>query len=76
MITVGFSRVIFGCQSWVCWQSSPDGIVIIHSSACVQHKDWLSTGWELLLKGAPYDRDYLLLDPITIVALRTRSLNT
>ena len=34
-------------------------VVVIH----VQHKDWLSTGWELLLKGAPHERDYLLQAP-------------
>ena len=27
------------------------------------HKNWLSTGWELLLKGAPHERDYLLPAP-------------
>ena len=38
-------------------------IVVIHSSAYVQHKNWLSVGWELLQRGAPYERDYLLPAP-------------
>ena len=38
-------------------------VVVIHTSAYVQHNDWLSTGWELLLKGAPHERDYLLPAP-------------
>ena len=37
--------------------------VVIHSSACVQHKNWLSVGWELLQKGAPHERDCLLPTP-------------
>ena len=37
--------------------------VIIHSSAYVQRKDWLAVGWDLLLKEAPYERDYLLPAP-------------
>ena len=37
--------------------------VIIHSSAYVQCKDWLAVGWDLLLKGAPHERDYLLPAP-------------
>ena len=46
-------------------------IVVIHSSAFVEHKDWLSTGWELLLKGAPYDRDNLLPAPFKKYRERT-----
>ena len=38
-------------------------VVVIHASAYVQHKNWLSTGWELLLKGAPHERDDLLPAP-------------
>ena len=38
-------------------------IVVIHSSVFAQHKQWLSTSWELLLKGAPYERHYLLPAP-------------
>ena len=38
-------------------------VVVIHASAYVQHKNWLSTGWELLLKGAPDERDYPLPAP-------------
>ena len=38
-------------------------VVVIHSSAYVQHKNWLSIGWELLQKGAPHERDYLLPSP-------------
>ena len=37
--------------------------VIIHSSAYVQCKDLLAVGWDLLLKGAPHERDYLLPAP-------------
>ena len=37
--------------------------VIIHSSAYVQCKGWLAVGWDLLLKGAPHERDYLLPAP-------------
>ena len=37
--------------------------VIIHSSAYVQRKDWLAVGWDLLLKEAPHERDYLLPAP-------------
>ena len=38
-------------------------LLIVHSSAYVQHKDWLVSGWELLKKEAPYSRDYLLPAP-------------
>ena len=38
-------------------------VVVIHASTYVQHKNWLSTGWELSLKGAPHERDYLLPAP-------------
>ena len=38
-------------------------VVVIHASAYVQHKNWLSTGWELSLKGAPHENDYLLPAP-------------
>ena len=37
--------------------------VIIHSSAYVQCKGWLTVGWDLLLRGAPHERDYLLPAP-------------
>ena len=37
--------------------------VIIHSSAYVQRKGWLAVGWNLLLNGAPHERDYLLPAP-------------
>ena len=37
--------------------------VIIHSSAYVQRRDWLAVGWNLLLNGAPHERDYLLPAP-------------
>ena len=37
--------------------------VIIHSSAFVHRKDWLAVGWRLLLKEAPFERDYLLPAP-------------
>ena len=37
--------------------------VIIHSSAYVQRRDWLVVGWNLLLNGAPHERDYLLPAP-------------
>ena len=37
--------------------------VIIHSSAYVHRKYWLAVGWGLLLKEAPYERDYLLPAP-------------
>ena len=37
--------------------------VIIHSSAYIQRRDWLAVGWNLLLKGAPHERDYLLPAP-------------
>ena len=37
--------------------------VIIHSSAFVHRKDWLAVGWQLLLKEAPFQRDYLLPAP-------------
>ena len=37
--------------------------VIIHSSAYVQCKGWLAVGWDLLLRGAPHERDYLLPAP-------------
>ena len=33
------------------------------SLAFVHQKDWLATGWDLLLKEAPYARDYLLPAP-------------
>ena len=35
-------------------------VLVIHPSAFVHQKDWLSTGWALLMKEAPYARDYLL----------------
>ena len=38
-------------------------VVVIHASACVQHKNWLSTGWEHFLKGAPHERNYPLPAP-------------
>ena len=38
-------------------------VLVIHPSAFVHQKDWLVTGWALLLKEAPYARDYLLLAP-------------
>ena len=37
--------------------------VIIHSSAYIQRRDWLAVGWNLLLNGAPHERDYLLPAP-------------
>ena len=37
--------------------------VIIHSSVFVHRKDWLAVGWRLLLKEAPFQRDYLLPAP-------------
>ena len=37
--------------------------VIIHPSAYVQRRDWLAVGWNLLLNGAPHERDYLLPAP-------------
>ena len=36
---------------------------IIHPSAYVQRRDWLAVGWNLLLNGAPHERDYLLPAP-------------
>ena len=38
-------------------------VVVIHPSAFVQHKNWLSVGWELLQRCAPHERDYLLPAP-------------
>ena len=38
-------------------------LLIVHSSAYVQHKDWLVSGWEILKREAPYSRDYLLPAP-------------
>ena len=37
--------------------------VIIAPSAYVHLKNWLAVGWDLLQKGAPHDRDYLLPAP-------------
>ena len=37
--------------------------VIIHPSAYIQRRDWLAVGWNLLLNGAPHERDYLLPAP-------------
>ena len=37
--------------------------VIIAPAAYVQYKNWLTVGWDLLRKGAPHDRDYLLPAP-------------
>ena len=38
-------------------------VLVIHPSAFVHQKDWLTTGWALLSKEAPYVRDYLLPAP-------------
>ena len=38
-------------------------VLVIHPSAFVHQKDWLATGWALLVKEAPYARDYLLPAP-------------
>ena len=37
--------------------------VIIAPAAYVQYKNWLAVGWDLLRKGAPHERDYLLPAP-------------
>ena len=36
----------------------PFRVLVIHPSAFLHQKDWLATGWALLLKEAPYARDY------------------
>ena len=38
----------------------PFRVLVIHPSAFLHQKDWLVTGWAILLKEAPYARDYLL----------------
>ena len=38
-------------------------LIVVHSSAYIQHKGWLMSGWEVLEKEAPYPRDYLLPAP-------------
>ena len=38
-------------------------VLVIHPSAFVHQKDWLTAGWALLSKEAPYVRDYLLPAP-------------
>ena len=49
--------------------------VFISASAYVQCKNWLAAGWELLQKGAPHDRDYLLLAPTNnFLGFKTKEL--
>ena len=38
-------------------------LLVIHPSAFLHQKDWLSTGWTILRTEAPYVRDYLLPAP-------------
>ena len=50
-------------------------VLVIHPSAFVHQKDWLSTGWALLVKEAPYARDYLLPAPANkYCGLKTKEL--
>ena len=38
-------------------------LVIVVPDAYVHQKQWLCTGWNLLLESAPFERDYLLASP-------------
>ena len=38
-------------------------LVVVVPDAYVQHKTWLTTGWQLLQSSAPFVRDYLLPSP-------------